>query len=87
MRKVGITVEFVQDNMSLVHRRVRFVVCTGKIRLMHEVKLVSCTKGTVIDVAVDIRKGKSYIWSMGQCWMVKKIIDSSLFLRDLRMDS
>lgn len=35
--KMGITVDFVQDNMSLVRRRVRFVVCTGKIRLMRRV--------------------------------------------------
>ena len=55
--KMGITCEFVQDNMS-------FSAQKGTLRGLHwqnppyaQSKLVSCTKGTVIDVAVDIRKG------------------------------
>ena len=54
---IGITTEFVQDNMS-------FSAQKGTLRGLHwqnppyaQAKLVSCTKGTVIDVAVDIRKG------------------------------
>ena len=54
---MGITTEFVQDNMS-------FSAQKGTLRGLHwqnppyaQAKLVSCTKGTVIDVAVDIRKG------------------------------
>lgn len=54
---LGITAEFVQDNMS-------FSAQKGTLRGLHwqnppyaQAKLVSCTKGTVIDVAVDIRKG------------------------------
>lgn len=53
----GITVDFVQDNMSFSAQR-------GTLRGLHwqnapmaQSKLVSCTRGTVIDVAVDIRKG------------------------------
>lgn len=53
----GIDVDFVQDNMS-------FSAQKGTLRGLHwqnapmgQSKLVSCTKGTVIDVAVDIRKG------------------------------
>ena len=53
----GIDVEFVQDNMS-------FSAQKGTLRGLHwqnppyaQSKLVSCTKGAVIDVAVDIRKG------------------------------
>lgn len=53
----GIDVEFVQDNMS-------FSAQKGTLRGLHwqnapmaQSKLVSCTKGVVIDVAVDIRKG------------------------------
>ena len=53
----GINVEFVQDNMS-------FSAQKGTLRGLHwqnppyaQSKLVSCTKGTVIDIAVDIRKG------------------------------
>ncbi|MFV0392885.1 MAG: dTDP-4-dehydrorhamnose 3,5-epimerase [Coprobacillaceae bacterium] len=55
--EIGITTEFVQDNMS-------FSANKGTLRGLHfqnnpmaQSKLVSCTKGTVIDVAVDIRKG------------------------------
>lgn len=55
--EVGITTNFVQDNMS-------FSANKGTLRGLHfqnndkaQSKLVSCTKGTVIDVAVDIRKG------------------------------
>ena len=55
--KLGITVDFVQDNMS-------FYAAEGTLRGLHwqnppyaQSKLVSCTKGKVIDVAVDIRKG------------------------------
>ena len=55
--KLGITVDFVQDNMS-------FSAQKGTLRGLHwqnppyaQSKLVSCTKGKVIDVAVDIRKG------------------------------
>ena len=55
--KLGITVDFVQDNMS-------FSAQQGTLRGLHwqnppyaQSKLVSCTKGKVIDVAVDIRKG------------------------------
>ena len=54
---MGICVDFVQDNMS-------FSATPGTLRGLHwqnppyaQSKLVSCTKGKVIDVAVDIRKG------------------------------
>ena len=53
----GITTEFIQDNMS-------FSAQKGTLRGLHyqkapfaQAKLVSCSKGKVIDVAVDIRKG------------------------------
>ena len=56
-KEVGITTTFVQDNMS-------FTLQKGTLRGLHfqnapmaQAKLVSCSKGTVIDVAVDIRKG------------------------------
>lgn len=54
---MGIDADFVQDNMS-------FSAQEGTLRGLHwqnppyaQSKLVSCTKGRVIDVAVDIRKG------------------------------
>lgn len=43
--KMGITVDFVQDNMSFSAQRVRFVVCTGKIRLMHRVNWFLVRRG------------------------------------------
>ncbi len=53
----GITADFVQDNMSYSAQQ-------GTLRGLHwqnppyaQAKLVSCTKGKVVDVAVDIRKG------------------------------
>lgn len=55
--EAGIDTEFVQDNMS-------FSAVPGTIRGLHyqkypysQAKLVSVSKGRVIDVAVDIRKG------------------------------
>ena len=54
--EIGIDVDFVQDNMS-------FSAQKGTLRGLHwqnapmaQSKLVSCTRGKVIDVAVDIRK-------------------------------
>ena len=55
--EAGITTEFIQDNMS-------YSTVPGTIRGLHyqkapyaQAKLVSCSRGKVIDVAVDIRKG------------------------------
>lgn len=54
--ELGIDVDFVQDNMS-------FSAQKGTLRGLHwqnhpmaQSKLVSCTRGSVIDVAVDIRE-------------------------------
>lgn len=55
--ELGIDTVFVQDNMSYSSQK-------GTLRGLHyqrdphcQAKLVRCTKGKVIDVAVDIRKG------------------------------
>ena len=55
--ELGIDTIFVQDNMSYSAQK-------GTLRGLHyqrapysQAKLVRCTKGTVIDVAVDLRKG------------------------------
>ena len=55
--KQGIDVTFVQDNHSFSEQK-------GTLRGLHfqnspmaQTKLVRCTRGTILDVAVDIRKG------------------------------
>ncbi len=57
LRRAGIGVEFVQDNHSL--SRVK-----GTVRGLHfqtgasaQAKLVRCTRGSILDIAVDIRHG------------------------------
>ncbi|MEA4888132.1 MAG: dTDP-4-dehydrorhamnose 3,5-epimerase [Clostridiaceae bacterium] len=57
MKNLGIDTAFVQDNHS-------YSAVKGTLRGLHfqnnphaQTKLVRCTKGTILDVAVDIRKG------------------------------
>lgn len=57
MREAGLEYDFVQDNHS-------FSAQKGTLRGLHfqkgdaaQAKLVRCTKGAVLDVAVDLRKG------------------------------
>lgn len=57
LAKLGIAVEFVQDNLS-------FSALAGALRGLHfqrppfaQAKLTSVLKGSVIDVVVDLRKG------------------------------
>lgn len=56
-KEAGIEINFVQDNQS-------FSATKGTLRGLHyqlnpkaQTKLVRCTKGSIFDVAVDIRKG------------------------------
>src|SRR6056297_797921 len=58
-RELGIDIEFVQDNHSMSALK-------GTLRGLHfqtnpkaQAKLVRCTKGKILDVAVDLRKGSS----------------------------
>jgi dTDP-4-dehydrorhamnose reductase/dTDP-4-dehydrorhamnose 3,5-epimerase len=58
-RELGIDIEFVQDNHSMSAQK-------GTLRGLHfqtnpkaQTKLVRCTKGKILDVAVDLRKGSS----------------------------
>lgn len=55
--RLGINAEFVQDNQSLSRP-------TGTVRGLHfqapphaQAKLVRCVKGSILDVALDVRKG------------------------------
>ena len=56
-KELGIDIDFIQDNHSLSAQK-------GTLRGLHfqlnpkaQTKLVRCTKGKILDVAVDIRKG------------------------------
>lgn len=58
-KEAGIYINFVQDNQS-------FSLTKGTLRGLHyqlspkaQTKLVRCTRGSIYDVAVDIRKGSS----------------------------
>jgi dTDP-4-dehydrorhamnose 3,5-epimerase len=57
MREIGIDTVFVQDNHSYSNSR-------GVVRGLHfqdppmdQIKLVRCSRGSILDVSVDIRKG------------------------------
>jgi dTDP-4-dehydrorhamnose reductase/dTDP-4-dehydrorhamnose 3,5-epimerase len=57
--EVGITVNFIQDNHSMSSQK-------GTLRGLHyqtnpkaQTKLVRCSKGKILDVAVDLRKGSA----------------------------
>lgn len=59
LAEAGIDIDFVQDNCSFTKKQ-------GTLRGMHvqnepfaQAKLVTCTKGAVLDVAVDLRKNSS----------------------------
>lgn len=58
-KEFGIDIDFVQDNHSMSYQK-------GTLRGLHfqtnpkgQTKLVRCTKGKILDVAVDLRKGSS----------------------------
>ena len=55
--KMGIDTVFVQDNQSMSAKKGTLRGLHFQIDPMAQAKLVRCTKGAVIDVAVDIRKG------------------------------
>lgn len=63
------------------------MVYIGKTHHYAQSKLVSCTKGKVIDVAVDIRKGSPTFGEWVSVELSAENIANSLFHKDLPMDS
>jgi len=70
-RAAGVDVTFVQDNQSFSKER-------GTLRGIHfqngehaQAKLVRCTRGAVLDVAVDLRRG-SPTYGSGRGWSSRR---------------
>lgn len=65
LAEAGIDVEFVQDNHSFSAQKGTLRGLHFQMNPMAQTKLVRCTRGRIIDVAVDFRKGspsyKKYI--------------------------
>lgn len=57
LQEAGIDVEFVQDNHSYSAQKGTLRGLHFQMNPMAQTKLVRCTRGRIIDVAVDFRKG------------------------------
>ena len=57
MEEVGIRVDFVQDNQSFSATRGTLRGLHYQLNPMCQAKLLRCTRGEILDVAVDLRKG------------------------------
>ncbi len=57
LKKYGLTSSFVQDNRSFSERKGTLRGLHCQINPMAQAKLVSCTRGGILDIAVDIREG------------------------------
>ncbi len=68
MRDVGLDIDFVQDNRSLSVTRYTLRGLHAQRPPHAQTKLVSCTRGRLLDVAVDIRSGSP---SFGEHFMVE----------------
>lgn len=53
----GVDMEFIQDNYSLSIKKGTLKGIHFQNNPMSQTKLVRCTKGAIIDTAVDLRKG------------------------------
>lgn len=57
MEEAGIKVKFVQDNQSFSAQKGTLRGLHYQLNPMCQAKLLRCTRGEILDVAVDIRKG------------------------------
>ncbi|SHE67188.1 dTDP-4-dehydrorhamnose 3,5-epimerase [Schwartzia succinivorans] len=57
MEEAGIFVDFVQDNHSFSAQKGTLRGLHYQLNPMSQAKLIRCTRGELLDVAVDIRKG------------------------------
>ena len=57
MEEAGIFVDFVQDNQSFSKEKGTLRGLHYQLNPMCQAKLLRCTRGEILDVAVDIRKG------------------------------
>ena len=53
----GIQIDFVQDNQSFSAQKGTFRGLHYQLNPMSQAKLLRCTQGKILDIAVDIRKG------------------------------
>ena len=86
-KKLGIDVDFVQDNHSVSK-------LSGTLRGLHfqampyaQAKLVKCVKGSLFDVALDIRRGSPSLENGRAIYFLKKTVINFLFQLGLRMVS
>jgi len=57
LAELGINVDFVQDNQSFSAKKGTLRGLHYQLNPMSQAKLLRCTRGEILDVAVDIRKG------------------------------
>jgi dTDP-4-dehydrorhamnose 3,5-epimerase len=92
MHKYGIPAEFVQDNRALSDKRGTLRGLHCQISPMDQGKLVSCTRGAILDIAVDLREGSpTYMqWvsaeltaeNMRQLWIPRGCLHGFVTLTD-----
>ena len=84
MKEAGIDIHFVQDNQSMSTK--------GVLRGLHfqkqypQCKLVRAVRGTVFDVAVDLRSDSRTLENGSAWFYLRKIKSSSSFRKVLHMD-
>ena len=58
-KEFGIDIDFIQDNHSMSAKKGTLRGLHFQINPKSQAKLIRCSKGKILDVAVDLRKGSS----------------------------